>query len=57
MNKIQWTAEMEAAFNRVKEDLLKNVVLDIANPTKPYLLRVDASDYAIGAALSQLNDK
>ena len=35
--------------------MLKNVVLDMANPLKPYLLRVDASDYAIGAALSQLN--
>lgn len=57
MNKVSWTPEMETAFNKVKEDLLKNVVLDIANPTKPYVLRVDASDYAIGAALSQLDDK
>ena len=57
MNKITWTDEMEAAFNKVKEELLKNVVLDIANPMRPYVLRVDASDYAIGAALSQVDDR
>ena len=56
MNKIKWTSEMEHAFNKVKEELLQNVVLQIANPTKPYTLRVDACDYAIGGVLSQFND-
>ena len=57
MNKITWTTEMEDAFNKVKEELLQNVVLHIANPTKPYTLRVDASDYAIGGVLSQLDEE
>jgi len=30
-----------------------NVVLDIADPTKPYILEVDASDFAIGGVLAQ----
>ena len=56
MNKIQWNPAMTKAFEEVKEKLLENVVLHIANPTKPYRLRVDASDYAIGGVLSQFDD-
>ena len=55
MNKISWNPAMTEAFLKVKEDLLQNVVLQIANPTKPYRLRVDASDYAIGGVLSQFD--
>ena len=55
MNKIQWNQEMVEAFTKVKEDLLQNVILQIANPTRPYRLRVDACDYAIGGVLSQMD--
>ena len=51
--KIQWTKEMLDAFEKLKRALLENVVLDIADPTKPFVLEVDASDFAIGGVLSQ----
>ena len=33
----------------------ENVLVGIANPYQPYILRVDASGYAVGAVLSQLD--
>lgn len=51
--KITWTPQMTEAFNAVKTALLENVVLDIADPTKPYILSTDASNYAVGGVLSQ----
>ena len=53
--KIEWNDNMIVAFNAVKRDLLENVVLDIADPLKPYVLEVDSSDYAVGGVLSQEN--
>ena len=46
---------MVESFNELKRRLLENVVLDIADPYKPYVLEVDASDYAVGGVLSQEN--
>lgn len=51
--KIFWSDEMRDAFTKVKNALLENVILDIANLSKPFTLRVDASQYAIGGVLSQ----
>ena len=50
---IVWTSEMKVAFDNLKKQLLENVVLEIADPYKPYVLEVDASDYAVGGVLSQ----
>ena len=50
---IVWTDEMRTAFSELKRQLLDNVVLDIADPYRPYVLEVDASDYAVGGVLSQ----
>ena len=47
---------MVDAFERLKKELLENVVLDIADPNKPYVMETDASDYAVGGVLSQEND-
>ena len=55
--KVAWTGEMKVAITKIKKDLLSNVVLDIADPMKPYILVVDASDYAVGWVLSQYNAK
>ena len=44
---------MHTAFEALKEALLENVVLQIADPTKPFVLEVDASDYAVGGVLYQ----
>jgi len=51
--KIVWNEEMIKSFEALKKALLENVILDIADPAKPYVLEVDASDYAIGGVLSQ----
>ena len=47
---------MLLAFNRLKDELLSNVVLDIADPSKPFILEVDASDFAVGGVLSQKDE-
>ena len=44
---------MYLSFEKLKKALLENVVLNIADPTKPYVLEVDASDYAVGGVLQQ----
>ena len=51
--KVIWTVEMVEAFNRIKRELLENVVLDIPDPSKQYVLETDACDYAVGGVLSQ----
>ena len=53
--KIIWDDEMRQALDRIKSLLLENVVLDIPDPYKPYVLEVDSSDYAVGGVLSQHN--
>ena len=50
---IRWNDAMYDAFAKLKWALLKNVVLDIADPSKPYVLEVDASDFAVGGVLQQ----
>ena len=51
--KILFTPDMISSFEALKHELLNNVVLDIADPSKPFVLEVDASDYAVGGVLSQ----
>ena len=47
---------MLQAFEYLKTALLENVTLDIADPTKPFTLEVDACDYAVGGVLSQKDE-
>jgi len=54
--KVVWDDEMREALEKIKALLLENVVLDIPDPYKPYVLEVDSSDYAVGGVLSQQND-
>jgi hypothetical protein len=51
--RLVWTADETLAFERLKEKLCKNLVLWQANPDAPFRLHCDASDYAIGAELTQ----
>ena len=46
----------ETGFGGDKSLLLKNVILDIPDPYKPYVLEVDSSDFAVGGVLSQHNE-
>ena len=48
---------MFKAFDALRKALLENVVRNIADPTKGYILEVDASDYAVGGVLQQEDDQ
>jgi hypothetical protein len=41
------------AFNQLKEALANSVTLYSPSSDRPYVIRTDASDYAVGAVLSQ----
>ena len=49
----KWTPEAEAAFQTLKDALTANPILVHADPQQPFTLHTDASDYALGAVLSQ----
>ena len=51
--KFDWRREHDQAFNALKQALLQNVVLHIVDFGKPFLLRTDASKFAVGAVLEQ----
>ena len=54
--KLAWTPEAEDAFNCLKERLLGQLGLFLVDPDKGFVLRTDASDYAVGAVLEQVRD-
>ncbi|XP_040967114.1 uncharacterized protein [Gossypium hirsutum] len=43
-----WNPECEKAFNQLKQEMTREPVLVLPDFTKPYEVRTDASDYAIG---------
>ena len=51
--KWNWTTKEQEAFDTLKEKFTKAPVLGIPNDEKPFCLETDASDYGIGAVLSQ----
>ncbi len=48
--------EQEDAFIKLKEALCKAPVLAYPDPDLPYVVETDASNLAIGAVLSQVQD-
>ena len=54
---ITWTDEDQKNSEDVKRVLCSGLVLPRVNPDKDFILRVDASQYAIGATLEQLLDE
>jgi hypothetical protein len=50
---LTWTPEEEKAFERLKQALVADLELYHIDPAKPFVLRTDASDYAVGAVLEQ----
>jgi hypothetical protein len=51
----RWTVECQEAFETLKEHLIGADVLTLPDPKNPeYILDTDASNYAIGAVLSQV---
>ena len=51
---LAWTTEAEEAFDKLKERLLGPLGLFLVDPHKGFVLRTDASDYALGAVLGQV---
>ena len=52
-NEFKWTTEEEEAFKQIKGSYIENPILIIHDPEKETWLHADASDYAIGAEISQ----
>ena len=55
--KITWTPEDQEAFDEVKRRLCSGLELQRVDPDRPFVLRVDASQFAVGATLEQGIDK
>ena len=51
-----WSLKKGEAFNQLKTVLQKAPVLQLADQTRDYIVTTDASDYAMGAVLSQVWD-
>ncbi|OWZ20883.1 reverse transcriptase [Phytophthora megakarya] len=51
----EWTAECQQAFDAVKLGLTEAPILAVADQDRPFHVVCDASDFAIGCALMQLN--
>ncbi|XP_011270565.1 hypothetical protein CAOG_08903 [Capsaspora owczarzaki ATCC 30864] len=52
----KWTPECDSAFAFLKHSFTSAPVLAYPDPSKPFILETDASDFALGAILSQLDD-
>ena len=53
---ISWTPGDQQAFLELKKRLCSGLVLQRVNSERPFVLRVDANRYAVGACLEQLVD-
>ena len=49
----QWTTHTELAFQLLKEHMSRAPVLCIPDPNLSFVVTTDASDFAVGAVLSQ----
>ena len=54
--KFEWTPDCEQAFQTLKERFTSYPVLRMPDPTKPFQIEADASKYASGAILTQMDD-
>ncbi|KAL8443311.1 hypothetical protein Emed_006916 [Eimeria media] len=53
--KFSWEDRHTSAVKTFKERLINYTTLQVPDPSKPYVLRTDASGYAVGAVLEQEN--
>ena len=54
---VTWDEEDQAAFEEIKRLLCERLTLQRMNPDKPFVIRADASRYAVGAVLEQMAEK
>ena len=50
---IEWSESEAMAIENLKEAVVANLELYHINPSKPFVIRTDASEYAIGADFEQ----
>ena len=55
--RVPWGPEQQTAFDSIKARLCGNLLIQRVNPDKPFVLRTDASGYAVGASLEQMVDE
>ena len=55
--KITWTPENQEQFDEVQPRLCSGLELQCVNHNRPFVLRVDARQFAVGATLEQGIDK
>ncbi|XP_076062417.1 uncharacterized protein LOC143037752 [Oratosquilla oratoria] len=55
-NRVSWGETEERAFHKLKSYLCSSPILQLPNPRKPFTLRTDASQDAVGAVLLQEQD-
>ena len=51
-----WTQFQQEAFQRLKDEITSERILMIPKPGRPFRMETDASDFAIAAILSQLDE-
>lgn len=52
-NRFAWSEECETAFRVVKEHLVSSPVISCPDFSRPFVIQTDASDFGLGAVLSQ----
>jgi len=55
--KFVWTTEYETAFSNLKKRLTTSLVLLHPDNTKQFIVECDASNFAVGAVLSQYDNE
>ena len=53
---LKWTPEAQKSFEDTKKAMLDKLELFVMHPDRPFILNTDASDYAIGATLNQIDE-
>ena len=51
----EWTEEAAQAFNELKAKFCEQLILMMPDPSRPFQIEADASKFAIGAVLTQLD--
>ena len=54
--RVKWTDECEEAFHHLKATLCEVATLHVPKFDRPFYIRTDASRYAIGAVLEQVDE-
>ena len=55
--KYEWNSQCQEAFQKLKDNLISPPILAYPDPSKDYIILCDASSFAVGFCLSQLNDE